>query len=51
MAQNHKLGRSRFNRSSFVEFCYADPEKKSKMSQQIRGQGGHFGFVISPKKP
>ena len=28
--------------SSFVEFCSAVTEEKSKMSQQIRGQGGLF---------
>ena len=36
--------------SSFIEFRSAVSEK-SKMSQQIRGQGGHFVFLISPKNP
>ena len=35
--------------SSFVEFCPAVSEEKSKMSQPIRGQGGHFVFPIGPK--
>ena len=35
--------------SSFVEFCSAVSEKKSKMSQPIRGQGGHHVFPIGPK--
>ena len=35
--------------SSFVEFRSAVSEKKSKMSQPIRGQGGHFVFLIGPK--
>ena len=35
--------------SSFVEFCSAVSEEKSKMSQPIRGQGGHLVFPISPK--
>ena len=35
--------------SSFVEFRSAISEEKSKMSQQIRGQGGHFVFPISLK--
>ena len=35
--------------SSFVEFHSAVSEEKSKMSQQIRGQGGHLLFPISPK--
>ena len=35
--------------SSFVEFCSAASAEKSKMSQPIRGQGGHLGFPIDPK--
>ena len=35
--------------SSFVEFRSAVLEEKSKMSQQIRGQGGHLVFPIGPK--
>ena len=35
--------------SSFVEFCSVVSEEKSKMSQPIRGQGGHFVFPIGPK--
>ena len=35
--------------SSVVEFCLAVSEKKSKMSQPIRGQGGHLEFTIGPK--
>ena len=35
--------------SSFVEFRSAVSEKKSKMSQLIRGWGGHLVFPISPK--
>ena len=35
--------------SSFVEFRSAVLEEKSKMSQPIRGQGGHLVFPISPK--
>ena len=35
--------------SSFVEFHSAVSEDKSKMSQPIRGQGGHLVFPISPK--
>ena len=35
--------------SSFVEFRSADSEEKSKMSQPIRGQGGHLVFPIGPK--
>ena len=33
--------------SSFVEFCSSVLEK-SKMSQPIRGQGGHLVFLIGP---
>ena len=35
--------------SSFVEFHSAVSEEKSKMSQPIRGQGGHLVFPIGPK--
>ena len=35
--------------SSFVEFPSAVSDEKSKMSQPIRGQGGHLVFPISPK--
>ena len=35
--------------SSFVEFRSAVSEEKSKMSQSIRGQGGHLVFPIGPK--
>ena len=35
--------------SSFVEFHSAVSEGKSKMSQRIRGQGGHLVFPIGPK--
>ena len=35
--------------SSFVEFRSAVSEEKSKMSQPIRGQGGHLVFQIGPK--
>ena len=35
--------------SSFVEFRLAVLEEKSKMSQPIRGQGGHLIFPIGPK--
>ena len=35
--------------SSFVEFRSAVSEEKSKMSQPIRGQGGHLVFSIRPK--
>ena len=35
--------------SSFVEFRSAVSEEKSKMSQPIRGQGGHLVFLIGPK--
>ena len=34
--------------SSFVEFRSAVSEEKSKMSQPIRGQGGHLVFPIGP---
>ena len=35
--------------TSGIEFRLAISEKMSKMSQTIRGQGGHFVFPISPK--
>ena len=35
--------------SSFVEFRLAISEEKSKMSQPIRGRGGHLVFLIDPK--
>ena len=35
--------------SSFVEFRSLASEEKSKMSQPIRGQGGHLVFPIGPK--
>ena len=35
--------------SSFLEFPSAVSDKKSKMSQPIRGQGGHLVFPIGPK--
>ena len=35
--------------SSFFEFRSAVLEKKSKMSQPIRGRGGHLVFMIGPE--
>ena len=35
--------------SSFFKFCSAVSEKKSKISQPIRGQGRHLGFPIRKK--
>ena len=35
--------------SSFIEFRSAISEKKLKMSQPIRGQGGHLFFPTGPK--
>ena len=35
--------------SSFVEFRSGVLEEKSKLSQPIRGQGGHLVFPIGPK--
>ena len=35
--------------SSFVEFPSAVSEKKSKMSQPIKGRGSHLVFLIGPK--
>ena len=34
---------------SFFEFLSAVSEEKSKMSQPIRGQGGHLVFLMGPK--
>ena len=36
--------------NSVIEFRSAVTDKKSKISQLIRGQGGHLGFPIDPKK-
>ena len=50
--EKHKLGKGRWDLaslSSFVEFCSAVSEEKSKMSRQIRGQGGHLVFPTGPK--
>ena len=51
--EKHKLRRGRWNLAScidsFVEFRSAVSEKW-KMSQPIRGQGGHLVFPIGPKK-
>ena len=35
--------------SSFIKFLSAVSEEKPKMSQQIRGHGGHLVFLIGPK--
>ena len=35
--------------SSFIKFFSAVSEEKSKMSQPIRGKGGHLVFSIDPK--
>ena len=35
--------------SSFIEFPSAVSEEKLKISQSIRGKGGHLGFLISRK--
>ena len=52
-AEKHKLGRGCWDlascMSSFVEFRSAVSEEKSKMSQPIRGHGGHLVFPIGPK--
>ena len=51
--EKHKLIRGRWDicfLSSFVEFCSAVSEEKSKMSQPIRGQGSHLVFPIGQKK-
>ena len=34
--------------SSYIKFCSAVSEEKSKMSQPIRGQGSHLVFPIGP---
>ena len=50
--EKQKLGRGRWDLASlsnFVEFRSAVSQEKSKMSQPIRGQGGHLVFPISPK--
>ena len=50
--KKHKLGRGRWDLAScqvIVEFPSAVSEEKSKMSQPIRGHGGHLIFPISPK--
>ena len=36
--------------SSLVQFCSVVVEEKEKMSQSIRGQGSHLGFLINPDK-
>ena len=51
--KTHKLGRWTLRSiflSSFVEFCSAVSEEKSKMSQPQRGQGGHLVFRSARKK-
>ena len=45
--EKHKLGRGHL--STFFKFRSAISEEKSKMSQPIRGQGGHLIFLIDPK--
>ena len=47
--RSERKTRSRFL-PSFVEFCSAVSKEKSKMSQQVRGQGGHPDFPNGPKK-
>ena len=50
--EKHKLGRGALRScflSSFFEFRSSASEEKSKMSQPIRGQGGHLVFPIGPK--
>ena len=50
--EKHKLSRGCWDLASiltFVEFCSAVSEDRSKMSQPIRGQDGHFVFPIGPK--
>ena len=47
--EKHKLGRGRSCfLTGFVEISLVS-EEKSKMSQPIRGQGGHLVFPIGPK--
>ena len=51
--EKHNLDRGCWDLAScqvFVEFRSAVSEEKSKMSQPIRGQGGHFVFSDRPKK-
>ena len=48
--EKHKLGRGHLRScilSCFVEFRSAVSERKSKMSQPIRSQGGHLVFPIN----
>ena len=50
--EKHKLGRRPLCfcfLSSFVKFISAVTEEMSKMSQPIKGKGGHLGFPIGPK--
>ena len=50
--EKHKLGRGRWDLASCqvsLNSVQRFSEKKSKMSQPIRGQGGHLVFPISPK--
>ena len=50
--KNHKFGRGCWDLAScqsFVEFRLAVSEEKWKISQPIRGQGGHLVFPIGPK--
>ena len=44
--EKHKLGRAHCFLLSFFQFGSVVSEEKSKMSQPIRGQGGHLGFPI-----
>ena len=45
--ENHKLGRGRWDLASCQ--VWLNSVQQSKMSQPIRGQGGHLVFPISPK--
>ena len=45
---SHRRSRSCFL-SSFVKFCSVVSKEKSKMSQPIRGQGGHLFFSNRPE--
>ena len=50
--EKHILGRGHWDLAScqsFIEFRSSVSEEKSKMSQPIRGQGGHLVFPINPK--
>ena len=50
--EKHKLGRGHWDLASgrvFVEFRSVVSEEKSKISQPIRGQGGHLDFQIRRK--